>query len=147
MHAALQHKERIFRLRHGSDAPEVPVRTVARVSIEDSRMNAPLAKEQIALLMSDSLTYRSPVVEGTDGTTTDPRPAPRSLTQRIGRFISGLLAMRQRRAVLDELSSLNDRELADIGLNRNELARVFDPQFAEARKRRPAPDVRPIVAI
>ena len=30
-------------------------------------MNAPLAKEQIALLMSDSLTYRSPVVEGTDG--------------------------------------------------------------------------------
>ena len=110
-------------------------------------MNAPLAKEQIALLMSDSLTYRSPVVEGTDGTITDARPAPRSLAQRISNFVSGLLAMSHRRAVLDELSSLSDRELADIGLNRGELSRVFDPQFAKARERKPMPGVRPIVAI
>ena len=102
-------------------------------------MNAPLAKEQIALLMSDSLTYRSPVVEGTDGTIADARPAPRSLAQRIGSFISGLLAMPRRRAVLDELSSLSDRELADIGLNRNELSCVFDALFVEARKRKPTP--------
>ena len=103
-------------------------------------MNAPLAKEQIALLMSDSLTYRSPVVEGTDGTIPDARPAPRSLaprslTQRIGSFFNNLLAMPRRRAVLDELASLSDRELADIGLNRSELSRVFDPQFAERRRR------------
>ncbi len=115
-------------------------------------MNAPLAKEQIALLMSDSLTYRSPVVEGTDGTITDARPAPRSLAprslaQRIGSFVSGLLAVSRRRAVLDELSSLSDRELADIGLNRGELSRVFDPQFVKTRERKPAPGVRPIVAI
>ncbi len=101
-------------------------------------MNAPLAKEQIALLMSDSLTYRSPVVEGTDGTIVDARPASRSLVQRISSFVSGLVAMPRRRAVLDELSSLSDRELADIGLNRNELGRVFDPQFVEARRRSPA---------
>ena len=110
-------------------------------------MNAPLAKEQIALLMSDSLTYRSPVVEGTDGTITDARPAPRSLAQRIGSFVFGLLAVSRRRAVLDELSSLSDRELADIGLNRGELSRVFDPQFVKGRERKPAPGVRPIVAI
>ena len=110
-------------------------------------MNAPLAKEQIALLMSDSLTYRSPVVEGTDGTIPDARPAPRSLAQRIGSFVSGLFAVPRRRAVLDELSSLSDRELADIGLNRSELSRVFDPQFAEARKRKPAMGIRSVVAI
>ena len=98
-------------------------------------MNAPLAKEQIALLMSNSLTYRSPVVEGTDGTIADARPAPRSLAQRLGNFVNGLLAMPRRRAVLDELASLNDRELADIGLNRSELNCVFDPQFAERRRK------------
>ncbi len=102
-------------------------------------MNAPLAKEQIALLMSDSLTYRSPVVEGTDGTIADARPATRSLAQRIGSFFNNLLAMPRRRAVLDELSSLSDRELADIGLSRSELSCVFDPQFAAARRRKAAP--------
>ena len=98
-------------------------------------MNAPLAKEQIALLMSDSLTYRSPVVEGTDGTVADASPAPRSLLQRIGGYFSGLLVISRRRAVLDELATLSDRELADIGLNRAELSRVFDPRFAESRAR------------
>jgi len=98
-------------------------------------MNAPLAKEQIALLMSDSLTYRSTVVEGTDGTIATANPAPRSLFQRIGSLVSALLAMPRRRAVLDELASLSDRELADIGLNRAELSHVFDPRFAAARKR------------
>ena len=110
-------------------------------------MNAPLAKEQIALLMSDSLTYRSPVVEGTDGTIADAPPVSRNLAQRIGSFFNALIAMPRRRAVLDELASLSDRELADIGLNRGELSRVFDPQFAEARKRKSASGIRPIVAI
>ncbi len=97
-------------------------------------MNAPLAKEQIALLMSDSLTYRSPAVEGTDGTVAD-APAPHGLRHRVGAVISGLMTFSRRRAVLDELSSLSDRELADIGLSRAELSRVFDPHFIEARTR------------
>jgi uncharacterized protein YjiS (DUF1127 family) len=40
----------------------------------------------------------------------------------------------ERRAVLDELSRLSDRELADIGLTRGDLMLVFDPGFAAQRE-------------
>ena len=93
-------------------------------------MNAPLAKEQIALLMSDSLTYRTPNVEA--GQTTS---RPNGLFARLRAVVAHLASLPQRRAVLDELSTLTDRELADIGLNRGELGRVFDPRFAQARRR------------
>lgn len=95
-------------------------------------MNAPLSKEQTALLMSDSLTYRTPAVEGMAH---DAAPASRTLFQWFGSMASALAARFRRRAVIDELSSLSDRELADIGLNRSELGRVFDVRFAESRQR------------
>ena len=99
-------------------------------------MNAPLAKEQIALLMSDSLTYRTMPVQGTDGTVADARPsALAKLARRAAQAVSMLVNLPRRRAVLDELSMLSDRELADIGLTRAELSNVFDPQFARARRR------------
>ena len=98
-------------------------------------MNAPLAKEQIALLMSDSLTYRSPVVQGTDGTVADARPSFLSLVaQRVSRAFASLAALPRRRAVIDELNMLSDRELADIGLSRADLSRVFDAGFVSARR-------------
>ena len=40
-----------------------------------------------------------------------------------------LAEMPRRRAVLDELGRLSDHELADIGLTRGDLPRVFDPSF------------------
>ncbi len=93
-------------------------------------MNAPLAKEQIALLMSDSLTYRAPVVEGTDGTVAEQRPG---LFEKLRSFLAGLVELPRRRAVIDELSMLTDRELADIGLSRSELGQVFDTRFQPRR--------------
>jgi len=36
--------------------------------------------------------------------------------------------------VLDELSALSDHELADIGLSRTGISRVFDPAFAYNRR-------------
>ena len=93
-------------------------------------MNAPLAKEQIALLMSDSLTYRAPIVEGTDGTVAEPRPG---LLDRVRGLLAQVAALPRRRAVIDELSMLTDRELADIGLSRSELGQVFNPRFQARR--------------
>ena len=95
-------------------------------------MNAPLAKEQIALLMSDSLTYRMPTHDGMDGTVDERRVTGPLATVRA--WLARLVAMPRRWAVLDELSTLTDRELADIGLNRTELGHVFDERFAALRR-------------
>ena len=53
------------------------------------------------------------------------------------RLLRGLAAWvaawRERRAVLDQLSAMSDRDLADIGLDRAQIHRVFDPAFVRAR--------------
>lgn len=84
-------------------------------------MNAPLAKEQLALLMSDTVTYRVSPVQRTEAA-----PARRT---GLGRIVVDslhyVMEFPRRQAVLDELSRLTDRELADIGLHRGELKQVF----------------------
>ena len=49
------------------------------------------------------------------------------------RLFAGIAALPQRRAVISELNTLTDRELADIGLHRSDLKRVFDPRFQSGR--------------
>lgn len=82
-------------------------------------MNAPLAKEQIALLMSDDLTYRVSPVQGTQA------PRRSGLAARFADALRFMAELPRRRAVIDELSRLSDRELADIGLSRSNLKQVF----------------------
>lgn len=99
-------------------------------------MNAPLAKEQIALLMSESLTVRTPTYDGMEGTVAEPRPGALSLfAAKCRRAWTSLMELPQRRAVLDELNMLSDRELADVGLTRAELSNVFRPDFGANRGR------------
>ncbi len=52
-----------------------------------------------------------------------------SLAARLQSAIAWVAGLPRRRAVLDELGALSDHELADIGLVRGELRRVFDPAF------------------
>lgn len=44
-----------------------------------------------------------------------------------------------KRRTYAELQSLTDRELADIGLSRGDLGRVFDPDFAQPQRAAKAP--------
>ena len=55
-------------------------------------------------------------------------PAPPALRKRS--IFARLRAWQQRRQVAAELTLMTDRELADVGLSRSDLSRVFDPAFA-----------------
>ncbi|HEX3350325.1 MAG TPA: DUF1127 domain-containing protein [Acetobacteraceae bacterium] len=57
----------------------------------------------------------------------------RGVVALIGDAVRWLVEMPRRRALIDELSTLSDHALADIGLNRGELDRVFDRNFMDAR--------------
>ncbi len=61
--------------------------------------------------------------------------APRQgrLAERIMAAVQWLAELPKRRAVLDELGRLSEHELADIGLTRSDLPRVFDPAFVAGR--------------
>ena len=89
-------------------------------------MSAPISKRQLASVL--------PVNFSTAGVDRTPigRAGRRdgSFGQIVGRVVSWLLHPGRRYAVVNELSSLSDRELADIGLNRGDISRVFDPVFA-----------------
>ena len=53
----------------------------------------------------------------------------RRLGSALAAIGNALISYPQRRAVYDDLRSLTDRELADIGLARSDIGRVFDPDF------------------
>ncbi len=52
---------------------------------------------------------------------------------RLGAVARWVIEMPRRRAVLNELRMLTDRELADIGLSRAEVAHVYDRGFVAGR--------------
>jgi uncharacterized protein YjiS (DUF1127 family) len=48
----------------------------------------------------------------------------------LRRAVAAVADWRRRQAVIREMEMLTDRDLADIGLTRSDLPRVFDPEFA-----------------
>jgi len=56
----------------------------------------------------------------------------RPIADRVGNLFAQIATAMHRRSVVNELSDLSDRELADIGLTRAEVRHVFDRNFARA---------------
>ena len=86
-------------------------------------MNMRVAKEEIALLMPTTLSHYA------DEPRFQAETAGRSLFARIASAITWISEIPARHAVLMELNEMSDRELADIGLQRADLVRVFDKSF------------------
>ena len=84
-------------------------------------MNAHVAK--------DGLTFLMPI----QSRETPKRRRGAGVGTKVSAAVRWFADMGRRRAVLDELGALSDHELADIGLNRGDLPRVFDPAYAQAR--------------
>jgi uncharacterized protein YjiS (DUF1127 family) len=108
-------------------------------------MNAYAGKDEIAIQRSDSLSHYFK-----DAADTMPQPEPEAshFFARLGKFMHWLAEFPKRQAVMDELASLSDHELSDIGLTRSDLPRVFDEDFAAERNVRsfaqPSGTIRPI---
>jgi uncharacterized protein YjiS (DUF1127 family) len=95
-------------------------------------MSAHLADNDFVFKLATSQSY----IDGNYDATPLPaaQAAPRGLLRRIG---DGLAFVAQsiktwsaRQATLSEMSLMSDRELADIGLSRGDVPRVFDADFA-----------------
>ncbi len=64
------------------------------------------------------------------------RIASQDVAHRLGNALAGIVAWLRRGSVMAELNSMNDRELADVGLSRSNLTQVFDADFAREHARR-----------
>ena len=86
-----------------------------------------------ARVSQSDLTFVTPSAFSPAGSTAYAAPR-RGVFARLAAVGQWMAEAPRRRAVLDELSALSDHELADIGLARNDLSRVFDPAFAQSRR-------------
>ncbi len=84
-------------------------------------MTARFAKDQMSFVMPASFS-------GAQTARGSRRDA--GLSTRIAAAVQWFAALSRRHAVVEELNALSDHELADIGLTRGEIGRVFDRRFA-----------------
>lgn len=94
-------------------------------------MSSYVSKESIELMMPNRLGHY--FKDDLQYTTVPEVPSP-VVFGMIWGLVTWLAELPRRRAVVDELNSLSEHELADIGLSRSEVTRVFDPGFAAERR-------------
>lgn len=84
-----------------------------------------IAKEGIALRLPSQITYYSAGEEAARVAVEARRASGIGLGTLVRRVLGFFAESRHRSAVLNELSALSDRELADIGVSRADLRSVF----------------------
>jgi uncharacterized protein YjiS (DUF1127 family) len=95
-------------------------------------MSAIVAKDSMDFVMLASLSTAG-IIPGRSDIARRGEPARPSLVERVAGAVQWLVELPRRNAVVEELSVLSDRELADIGLSRADVGRVFDAKFNAER--------------
>jgi uncharacterized protein YjiS (DUF1127 family) len=95
-------------------------------------MSAHIAKSQISFQLP-SLSYidvkwEEPSLREVDTTSKAVRST--GLAAWLSRQVAALVAWRRNSEAAAELQAMSDYELADIGLSRSDLSRVFEPGFS-----------------
>jgi uncharacterized protein YjiS (DUF1127 family) len=98
-------------------------------------MNASINKNEFSFNLPEMLSYHSTWDDA------DYEPAlphrRRSLLARLaGAPVRWASAYAERQRVMNELAQMSDRDLADLGISRYDIPRVFDPAFAAERAAR-----------
>ena len=84
------------------------------------------SKQAVAFKLPEMLSYHS---TWDDADYEPVLPHRRNWADRLG-FLGRACNLTRRMSVRNELYSMSDRELADIGISRYDIGRVFDPEFA-----------------
>ena len=84
-------------------------------------MNAHVYKEELALLPTNRISYPEHYADAAHSRAIKPG------------LVARFRAWAARRAAIAELASLSDRELADIGIARRDVPRVFEPGYVARR--------------
>jgi len=93
-------------------------------------MSGHVAKEEIALLMPERLSH---YFQSDRDYMPVSRKQGRGMLTILASAVKWVLELPRRRAMLDELGSLTDHELADIGISRAELGQVFERDCVRPR--------------
>ncbi|HTC08009.1 MAG TPA: DUF1127 domain-containing protein [Acetobacteraceae bacterium] len=96
-------------------------------------MSAPLAKSDFVFKLSTSRSYIGSDYDPAQAEAQAPQAAPhglgRAIADGLAFLVAGVRSWAGRQVTLAEMDSMSDRELADIGLTRSDLPRVFDADF------------------
>jgi uncharacterized protein YjiS (DUF1127 family) len=94
-------------------------------------MSAPIAKSQFAFELPN-LSYVDASLEEANLRAAAPPSKPHGLSA----WIAAFRAWHEKQVAMNELEMMSDRELADIGLNRCDVHRVFDIAYNEDLRNR-----------
>jgi uncharacterized protein YjiS (DUF1127 family) len=97
-------------------------------------MNAPTSKRELEFKLPAMMSYHATWDDADYEPVIPIRHRP--LRTRLARLRETVARYRERQAVQAELHAMTDRELADIGMSRYDISRIFDPDFAQEHAHR-----------